>query len=695
MNHRLKNLSILIFLIVFSCILIASVSATQDETGYVYWAYSDDFQFAVKSTDDNTIYYFDSGKNAIPWSYTIGRHIGSVAITPDGKYVAVGSANGLIWLFDRDGEIQWKRTFGDSVIKSIAFTPDGQHIDASNIFNQAFYITFKGNLAPRQIPSTGTTIPTITPAVIPTQFPSVVFPLSIELPFGYNGDSVFLIVAGLCIALFVLYLTRYHKPQKRFIAICKNAITLRNLTIFSLLLIIVSGIISWYYPSQYSDLLNTAFIVGILGVIIAYFLYSVLFWIYDSKFIAILMIAIPFCIHFFATNVIPGTMNTIMFILIIFTVYAILSAIVLAISEKIQGIILTSLLKSKRRHYPEYPLNFSFTIIGIIVISIIMMSLGSSAVLSENVNSALKSTTNYGSGSQYSTVVPPTQTFSVTPVWTTQTSPPSIPIPVTTINRETGMTVRSFDYVLRGRTSTISLNLYSGVYQEITSKSLPSTCIRYNYDTRSCTNEEIQQYYRNYIDEPNQKKYLDNLVQSIKSQTSNRDDQVRIAISLVQQIPYDYSRLNSPTFKMRTPYEVLYDDRGICSEKSMLLAYLLRELGYGVVLFEFPAQNHMAIGVKSPSQYGFKNTGYAFVESAAPSIPTNDQGDYVGVGKLTGAPTVLSVSTGDSFDSISEEYQDAQRYNTLISMGSVLDESSYYQWVSVVQKYGIDKVLNS
>jgi len=37
---------------------------------------------------------------------------------------------------------------------------------------------------------------------------------------------------------------------------------------------------------------------------------------------------------------------------------------------------------------------------------------------------------------------------------------------------------------------------------------------------------------------------------------------------------------------------VLYEDKGVCGEKSLLLAYLLRELGYGVVLFEFKPENH-------------------------------------------------------------------------------------------------------
>ncbi len=76
------------------------------------------------------------------------------------------------------------------------------------------------------------------------------------------------------------------------------------------------------------------------------------------------------------------------------------------------------------------------------------------------------------------------------------------------------------------------------------------------------------------------------------------DDQAGIAISLVQKIPYDYEKMyrcgwtcQGRTFVSgippRYPYQVLYDGRGVCGEKSSLLALLLKEFGFGVVLLEF------------------------------------------------------------------------------------------------------------
>jgi hypothetical protein len=133
---------------------------------------------------------------------------------------------------------------------------------------------------------------------------------------------------------------------------------------------------------------------------------------------------------------------------------------------------------------------------------------------------------------------------------------------------------------------------------------------------------------------------------------------------------------------------VLYQNKGVCREKSLLVTYLLRGLGFGVVLFEFPTQNHMAVGIKCPGEYDFKNSGYAFIESTTPTIPTDDQGDYIGAGKLTSNPLVFHISDGSSFSSISEEYQDSIAFNQF-GKGTTLSPEKYRQWEILMWKYGM------
>jgi hypothetical protein len=243
--------------------------------------------------------------------------------------------------------------------------------------------------------------------------------------------------------------------------------------------------------------------------------------------------------------------------------------------------------------------------------------------------------------------------------------------------------IKSFTYTLRDNSDIINITMDSGVNNTISLKPASIACLHYFNDSSAC--------YLSYIDEPNGKPYLDDMVSSIKEKTSNPDDQARIAISLVQNIPYDQNKATnaSNTIRGRYPYEVLYDDTGLCQDKSLLLAYLLRGLGYGVVLFEFPSQNHMAVGIKSPDQYSYVNSGYAFIETTTPSIPTDSQESYIDVGKLTSTPQIFPISDGDSFSSISEEYQDAVILNKLEKTGGPLTPIQYMEWQALVLKYGL------
>ena len=97
----------------------------------------------------------------------------------------------------------------------------------------------------------------------------------------------------------------------------------------------------------------------------------------------------------------------------------------------------------------------------------------------------------------------------------------------------------------------------------------------------------------------------------------------------------------------------------------------------------------MAVGIKSPVLYNYKISGYAFVETAGPAIPTDDQNDYGGAGRLTGTPDIFSVSDGRSFDTIAEEYLDAQTYHALLNRGSQPGENTSEQWAALARKYGL------
>jgi len=111
------------------------------------------------------------------------------------------------------------------------------------------------------------------------------------------------------------------------------------------------------------------------------------------------------------------------------------------------------------------------------------------------------------------------------------------------------------------------------------------------------------------------------------------DDIVELAVSFVQSIPYDeekgsliQSEINKhPTNSglipatqdtlPRSPYETLFDNKGICTDKTYLMIALLKKLGYGTALFEF--DNHLAPGIQCSPEYSTYKSGYCLIESTS------------------------------------------------------------------------------
>jgi hypothetical protein len=90
------------------------------------------------------------------------------------------------------------------------------------------------------------------------------------------------------------------------------------------------------------------------------------------------------------------------------------------------------------------------------------------------------------------------------------------------------------------------------------------------------------------------------IIQELKKKyPSQTDDQLlRDVVSLVQNLDYDYSKLDSLSFQVRFPYETLYEEKGVCIEKTLLLLRLLEEMNYNRALITFYGANHAGVGVQ-------------------------------------------------------------------------------------------------
>jgi hypothetical protein len=270
-------------------------------------------------------------------------------------------------------------------------------------------------------------------------------------------------------------------------------------------------------------------------------------------------------------------------------------------------------------------------------------------------------------------------TVTTVPVTVNGTNPPALP---STAKLETGAKKQAYPYAIRELSQFLYYNTYDGVRDYLRDRYPDRPTDFYNVST-------LENYYRHYVSDPVQKRYLDAFVENIRKRSELPPERARIAVSLIQHIPY------AATPRTLYPYEVLYYDMGKCEDKSILMAYVLSQMGYGTALFLYYPEHHMALGLKCPKQYSTEGSGYCFVETTSPAIMTYSNGTYVGVGRLTSRPEIIKLSDGAPFDQISEEYTDAQSYDAVVTSavwnGSAvsLDSFDYNQFGYLQKKYGL------
>ncbi len=218
----------------------------------------------------------------------------------------------------------------------------------------------------------------------------------------------------------------------------------------------------------------------------------------------------------------------------------------------------------------------------------------------------------------------------------------------------------SLKYILNGKINFISLTVYNDFSDYVSA--LPRSIV----SSGNSNNISRADFKLKAIQQETQKDFLLPLVVEIQNITNNKEDQARIAVSLVQNIPFGSSNKTLNFFgeeinHTRYPYEVIYEMEGVCEEKTDLLLFLLKELGYGVSFFYYKPENHEAAGIKCPVKESLMETGYCFVETTSPSIITDNEIYYSSVGKLVSEPVFYFVSDGDSLGKNLLEYKDAEK----------------------------------
>lgn len=244
-------------------------------------------------------------------------------------------------------------------------------------------------------------------------------------------------------------------------------------------------------------------------------------------------------------------------------------------------------------------------------------------------------------------------------------------------------------YILRGEEGEIDYIVYENMVDYL---STLSPFITYRGDEGA---SRIDFKLRS-LNEPKQRELLLPLVTKIQNLADNKEDQMRIAISLTQHISFGSSNKtitvgNNSVNYSRYPYEVLYEQEGICASKSELLVFLLREIGYETVFFYHELENHDSVGIKCPEKYGLGNTSYCFVETTGPAVLTDNENAYLEGVKLISPPEIMNVSTGDSLGYM-YEYRDAKilkRIRQRIEETGKINLLRQFKLNQIRKKYGI------
>ncbi len=144
------------------------------------------------------------------------------------------------------------------------------------------------------------------------------------------------------------------------------------------------------------------------------------------------------------------------------------------------------------------------------------------------------------------------------------------------------------------------------------------------YYYKSLPRESYPDYLMDYINDSGNREILKSIADELTRAFSEEEGyyaqyEPYAAISFVQSIDYAYD-VDSTGYSEypKYPIETLVEGNGDCEDMSMLLAGILREMGYGVCYIVY--DDHIAVGIKGaddlPGTYfNYNGTRYYYVET--------------------------------------------------------------------------------
>jgi len=179
----------------------------------------------------------------------------------------------------------------------------------------------------------------------------------------------------------------------------------------------------------------------------------------------------------------------------------------------------------------------------------------------------------------------------------------------------------------------------------------------YTYSGNNLPDDWEIDYYNMFVKNRKDENAIEDILYELQRLKRNMSEEelVQFAVAFVQGgMEYDWNSYYSVSDKLNYPYETLFEQKGVCSDKSLVLGKLLAALDYDVAFLTFEKANHMAVGLKVPSGYGDLGTKYAFVESTNYSSIGRIPQTFVGGVKIEEAPQVIPIynAGNKSYDAI-------------------------------------------
>lgn len=172
-----------------------------------------------------------------------------------------------------------------------------------------------------------------------------------------------------------------------------------------------------------------------------------------------------------------------------------------------------------------------------------------------------------------------------------------------TYSKETDTTFfkKSYEYEIKGEIHSLELELSKDKYDSYSA-----------YPKPPFAPGLASQIYKLHVNKGNDDGLVKQIIEKIRDnpEVKNERDELEAIVSFVQTMPFDKDFRRG----IKYPYETVYENKGVCSDFSVLLIRSLKELDYDVAAFYFPDANHVGVGIRHPEGYGRFGTDYTFIE---------------------------------------------------------------------------------